>query len=293
MKIEFKKAKREKAKLRLGLTGPSGSGKTWGALLIAKGLGGRIAVLDTEHGSARLYEHLADFDVMEMPPPYRPENFIEVIDAAEKAGYDTLIIDSITHEWSGAGGCLELNDELTRSTYKGNSYQAWGETGARHRRFIDKILQSKLHVIATMRSKTETALQESITGKKQVVKLGMKSEQREGSEYELTTVLDIVHEGHYATASKDRTGLFTDKDPAPITEQTGVMLLNWLNSGAEPEQKKAAEAMPDFDGMIANAVNRVELNAIFQIIPKHLQDSYKTKLNERLNEIKQPKAIEA
>lgn len=291
--MKFQKAKREKAKLRLGLTGPSGSGKTFGALLIAKGLGGKIAVLDTEHGSASLYEHLVEFDVLNLDPPYNPERFIEAIDVAEKAGYDTLIIDSITHEWNGAGGCLELNEDLTKSKYKGNSYQAWSETGTRHRRFLDRILQSGLHIIATMRSKTETAIQESIAGKKQIVKLGMKSEQREGSEYELTTVLDIVHEGHFALASKDRTGLFTDKDPSKITEQTGKMLLDWLNQGSDPVKPPAeSEKTPqlDYDQMIAEATSRIELNAIFQMIPKTLQDDFKPKLNEKLNEIIQARA---
>ncbi len=291
--MEFTKAKREKAKLRLGLTGPSGSGKTYGALLIAKGLGGKIAVLDTEHGSASLYDHLVEFDVLNLDPPYNPERFMKAIEAAENAGYDTLIIDSITHEWIGAGGCLELNEDLTKSKYKGNSYQAWSETGTRHRRFLDRILQSSLHIIATMRSKTETAMQESITGKKQIVKLGMKSEQREGSEYELTTVLDIIHDGHYATASKDRTGLFTDKDPAKITEKTGKDLLEWLNQGSEPVKQvveSVKESQLDYDLMISEAKSRVELNAIFQMIPKQLQDNFKPKLNEKLNEIIQAKA---
>lgn len=289
--MKFQKAKREKAKLRLGLTGPSGAGKTYSALLMAKGLGGKIAVLDTEHGSASLYEQLVDFDVLNLDPPYTPERFIEAIEAAEKAGYDTLIIDSITHEWTGAGGCLELNEELTKSKYKGNSYQAWSETGTRHRRFLDKILQSRLHIIVTMRSKTETAMQESITGKKQIVKLGMKSEQRESSEYEFTTVLDIIHDGHYATASKDRTGLFTDKDPAKITEQTGKDLLEWLNKGVDVEkQHEEPPQAIDFDKMISEATSRIELNAVFQMIPKHQQDDFKPKLNEKLNEIKQARA---
>lgn len=229
--LAFKPAERRKAKLRLALTGPSGAGKTYSALLLAKGIGGKVAVIDTEKGSASLYAHLTPFDVLELPAPYTPERFIEAVRAAEGAGYDILILDSITHEWSGVGGCLELVDEIARAKFKGNSWSAWNEVTPRHRDFLDKLIQSPLHIIATMRSKTETVQTEE-NGRKKVQKLGMKAEQREGSEYEFTTVLDIVHDGHFAIASKDRTGLFADKDPHPITPETGEMLLSWLNSGA-------------------------------------------------------------
>lgn len=230
--MAFTKAVKKKSKLRLALTGPSGSGKTWGALQIAKGIGGRIACIDTEKGSASLYEHLVDFDVMELGAPYTPEAYISAIKEAEKSGYDVLIIDSTSHEWNGPGGCLELVDEIARSKFKGNTWSAWSDMTPRHRAFIDCMLQSNMHIITTGRSKTETAQSES-NGKKTVVKLGMKTEQRDGYEYEMTVVLDIIHDGHFAAASKDRTGLFTG-DPKPITEQTGLMLANWLQAGAEP-----------------------------------------------------------
>ena len=242
--MQFTKAQRHKARLRLGITGPSGSGKTYGALLIAKGLGGKIAVIDTERGSASLYSHLGDFDVLELEPPYTPERFIEAIRAAEAGGYSTLIMDSITPEWNGVGGCLELVDKIANAKFRGNSWSAWNEVTPRHRAFIDALLGSPLHVIATMRSKTETAQTEE-NGRKRVVKLGMKSEQRDGIEYEMTTVLDLTHERHHALASKDRTGLFSG-DPAPLSEDTGRMLLAWLESGVEaapdPEAERAERA---------------------------------------------------
>jgi hypothetical protein len=242
--MKFEKAARKKARLRLALTGPSGSGKTMGALLIAEGIGGKIAVVDTEKGSASLYSepiklgngqtfNPPPFDSMELAPPYAPERFIEAIQAAESAGYDILIIDSITHEWSGSGGCLEINDELAKARFRGNTWSAWNETTPRHRAFLDALLASPMHIIATMRSKTETA-QTDDGNRKKVVKLGMKSEQRDGSEYEFTTVLDIVHDGHYAIASKDRTGLFTDGTPTIISADTGRTLKAWLETGVEP-----------------------------------------------------------
>lgn len=229
--IEFTKAVRKKSKLRLALTGPSGSGKTYSALLIAKGLGGKVAVIDTEHGSASLYADLLNFDTLELTPPYSPERYIAAIQAADKAGYDVLIVDSTTHEWSGSGGCLELNEQTAQAKYRGNTWSAWNETTPRHRKFIDSMLQCNMHVIATGRSKTETSQEDSGNGKKKVVKLGMKTEQRDGFEYEFTCVLDIVHDSHFAVASKDRTGLFGG-DALVINEFTGKALADWLESGA-------------------------------------------------------------
>ncbi|MCG9949141.1 ATP-binding protein [Providencia rettgeri] len=229
--MKFAKALRKKAKLRLALTGPSGSGKTYGALEIAKGLGGKTALIDTEKGSASLYSDRFNFDVLELDPPFTPERFIEAIGAAQEAGYDNLIIDSITHEWSGSGGCLELLDGLAKAKYRGNTWSAWSEITPRHNAFLDAILRSDLHIIATMRSKTETAQVDKGNGKKGVDKLGMKSEQRDGVEYEFTTVLDLNHETHTAMASKDRTGLFSNAEVTQLNELTGKKLMDWLNDG--------------------------------------------------------------
>lgn len=257
--MSFKKAERKKSRLRLGLTGPSGSGKTFGALKIAQGLGGKIAVIDTERGSASLYASWCDFDVLELDPPYTPESFVKAMKEAEEGGYEVLVIDSITHEWSGVGGCLELVDQIAQAKFKGNSWSAWNVVTPRHRAFIDAILRSPMHIIVTMRSKTETAQVEE-NGRKKVVKLGMKSEQRDGFEYEVSVVLDIQHDSNYALPSKDRTGLFAGRDPFKITEATGTMLREWLESGAEPikevlteeqiaDHKAAIEAAADMDAL--------------------------------------------
>lgn len=238
----FKKAERKQAKLRLALSGPSGSGKTTGALLIAKGLGGKIAVLDTERGSASLYADLVDFDTVELGPPYTPERYVEIIHEAEKAGYDTLILDSISHEWNGEGGILQIVDTVARTRLKGNSYMAWNEGTPRHQRFIDAMLASPLHIIATMRSKSVYVETEKANGKKGYEKQGTAPQQRDGLEYEFTAVLDLSIDGNLATASKDRTRLF--RDPLVINEDTGRKLLDWLNSGksfAEQAREKAKE----------------------------------------------------
>lgn len=252
----FKKAERKQAKLRLALAGPSGSGKTYSALLLAQGLGGRIAVLDTEHGSASLYADLVDFDAMELHAPYSPERYIEVIVAAEQAGYDTLIIDSYSHEWTGSGGCLEQNETVAHQKFRGNTWAAWNETTPRHRKLTDKILTSSMHIICTMRSKTETVQGEG----KKILKLGMKSEQRDGTDYEFTVVLDLTHDGHTATASKDRTKLFDQ--PELISADTGARLLAWLNSGLNPEDR-AKEHLVDAIADITNAPDMAALESAY------------------------------
>lgn len=235
--MQFTKAERKKSKLRLALAGPSGSGKTYGALLVAKGLGGKIAVIDTEKGSASLYSDLVDFDVLELEPPYSPSNYVAAVKLAEKCGYDVVIIDSITHEWTGSGGCLEMNEETAKAKYRGNTWSAWSDTKAKHRVFIDALLSCQAHIIVTMRSKTETA-QVEVNGKKQVQKLGMKSEQNDGIEYEFTTVLDLIHDGNFALPSKDRTGLFApDCNPFKLSEDVGRKLAEWLDSGKNPQDE--------------------------------------------------------
>lgn len=223
--MQFIKAERKKSKLRLAIAGVSGSGKTTAALQIARGLGGKVAVIDTENGSSSLYSDRFDFDVLELEAPYTPERFIQAIEVAENAGYDTVIIDSMSHEWVGSGGCLEINDTLGKTKFKGNTFGAWGEVGTRHRNFLEKIVTSKIHVIATVRMKSEYVQE----GKK-VFKVGMKYEMRDNFEYEFTTVFDLSHEGHYAVVSKDRTSIFDDC-PFLITPETGTQLDSWLNSG--------------------------------------------------------------
>lgn len=253
--MTFTKATRKRAKLRLAVGGPSGSGKTTASLRIAKGLGGRIAVIDTERSSASLYSTQFDFDVLDLDPPYTPERFIEAIDAAEAAGYDICIIDSATHVWDGAGGCLEINEKLAVAKYKNNTWSAWSETTPRFRAFIDRLLQSRMHIIITMRSKTETVQ----TSDKKVAKVGMKLEMRSGIEYEFTVVFELEHESHMAVQSKDRTQMFSQ--PQEITERTGQQLKAWLESGEEAppsETEIANKRRQEFSVRFSQSLNTDE-----------------------------------
>lgn len=283
--MQFQKAERKKSKLRLALTGPSGSGKTYGALLVAKGLGRKIAVIDTEKGSAALYSHLVDFDVLDLEPPYTPERYRQAVKLAVENGYGVVIIDSITHEWSGSGGCLELNEETARAKYRGNTWSAWNDTKARHRAFIDDLLACPAHVIVTMRSKTETA-QVEVNGRKQVQKLGMKSEQNDGIEYEFTTVLDLVHDGNFALPSKDRTGLFPpNSDPFKLSENIGQNLAKWLESGVDLEAERLKKAEAHKDKMLEK-INVAETNEKLEEMWKYVNEKF-AEYPQQLSELTQ------
>ncbi len=260
----FRKAERKQAKLRLCLAGPSGSGKTYSSIKIAQGLGGKIAMIDTEHGSGELYAHLADYDVVTLNAPYSPERYIECIKAAEKAGYTVLIIDSLTHAWSGEGGVLEMVDKVSKTSRTGNSYTAWRDVTPWHNKLVEAILTSNLHIITTMRTKTEYVIETNEKGKTTPRKVGMAPVQRDGMEYEFTAVLDLSLDGHFYSASKDRTGLFDGKPDLP-SEKTGKILLEWLNSGKavedkKPEQVSEVEAQSEFNAPLNSDYQLTDLS---------------------------------
>lgn len=262
--MQFNKAERKRSKLRLALCGVSGSGKTTAALRVARGLGGKTALIDTENGSASLYADRFDFDVLELEAPYTPKRFIEAIESAEKAGYDNVIIDSMSHEWVGSGGCLEMNDTL-KAKFKGNSFGAWAEVGKQHIKFLEKIVTSKVHIVATVRMKSEH-VQDDKT--KKVSKVGMKYEMRDDFEYEFTSVFNIDRDSHLALASKDRTSIFGE-DLHNVDEQLGVKLLDWLNSGKN---------------YYMSDENLIELNKKLNDLPDDLQDKVRQKYPNFANE---------
>ena len=228
----LRKATRQKTKLRIGLSGPSGSGKTYSALQLASGLAAwdKIALIDTENGSGDLYSHLGGYHVLPLTAPFTPERYIEAIEACQKAGMEVIILDSATHEWDGIGGCLESNDLIAKTRFKGNTWSAWSVTTPRHQKFIQAIVASPCHVVSTVRSKTDTIQTED----KKVKKVGMKEIQRDGWEYEQTLNFNLDRDGNIAIASNDRTELFSNADPFKITPETGKKLLDWANSGVEP-----------------------------------------------------------
>jgi hypothetical protein len=233
----LRKATRKKAKIRLGLSAVAGGGKTYSGLLIAKGLCGdwsKIAVIDTENGSADLYCHLGDYNVLPLQAPYSPEKYIAAIQDCEKAGMEVIMIDSITHEWDGKGGCLEIVDQITQGSTSKNSYIAWGKVTPRHQAFIEAMLTSQCHIITTVRRKQDYEMTKDEKGKLLVEKAGLKEVTRDGWEYELTVNLQL-DTSHLAKASKDRTGLFMDKPEFKPTEDTGRMIAEWCEDGIDPK----------------------------------------------------------
>jgi hypothetical protein len=283
--MELKKAERQKVKLRIGLSAVSGGGKTYSALLLAKGMVGdwsKIAVIDTENGSASLYAHLGEFLTLQLSAPYSPENYIKAIKVCENAGMEAIIIDSISHEWEGEGGILWLADEAG-----GGFSDAWKKLTPRHELFKQAIIHSKAHVITTVRRKTEYAMQEAQNkaGKtvQKPVKVGLKEVTKEGYEYELTINLNLDLK-HKATCSKDRTGMFMGCDPFTITEATGEKIRAWVESGADlPPAKKPT--LPDAALIkILDRITNGELG-LFEKTDAHfdLTDEQKDKLTKAEN----------
>jgi hypothetical protein len=282
--MQLRKATRQKAKIRLGLSAVAGGGKTYSALLIAKGMCGdwsKVALIDTENGSGDLYCHLGDYNVLSLQAPYAPEKYTEAIKACENAGMEVIIIDSITHEWDGKGGCLEIVDQLTQGSSHKNSYIAWGKVTPRHQAFIDSILQSKCHVITTVRRKQDYEMTKGNDGKIKVEKAGLKEITREGFEYELTVNLELDH-GHHATASKDRTGLFSGKPEFIPSEATGQMIAEWCENGVDPSIE-INEAI----AKLANCNSVDDLKMFKETVSVNVANSeaFKNAGKERMNQI--------
>ena len=224
--MQLQKASRKKAKIKMGLQGPSGSGKTYSSLLIAYGLcndWSKIAVIDSENHSSELYSNLGAYNVLQITPPYTPEKYIEAIHVCEKAEMEVIIIDSITHEWEYI---IEFHASLG-----GNSFTNWHKIGLRHKEFINAMLKSKANIIATTRTKQDYVLNEK-NGRIVPQKVGLKSIQRDGLEYEFTLVFDINMK-NMASASKDRTNLFFNKPETQLSVDTGKMIQQWCNEGAD------------------------------------------------------------
>jgi hypothetical protein len=241
--MKFERAQKKKQKLKIALAGISGSGKTYSALTLAFSMCTKVCVIDTECGSASLYsDHFPAYDVLELSAPYSPTRYIEAISMAEKSGYECIIIDSLSHEWNGAGGCLDMVTQIG-----GNSYTAWKKVTPLHDALIGRMISSQTHIIVTMRTKTAYEISTNDKGKQAPVKVGMAPTQRDGVEYEFTIVFDLDQK-HRFTCSKDRTSIFSHCDiPQPLDDNVGKKILAWLDSGVEAKKEdvKKQEVKPD------------------------------------------------
>jgi hypothetical protein len=268
--MKLQTAQRKRAKIKMGLQGPSGAGKTYSSLLIAYGLcndWNKIAVVDTENHSAELYANLGAFNTLQLSAPFTPEKYMQAIDVCEKAGMEVLVIDSVTHEWENL---LDYHTSL-----QGNSFTNWGRVTPRHNEFVRKILQSSMHIISTIRTKQDYVLNER-NGKMVPEKVGLKTVQRDGLEYEFTLVFDIDMKNH-AIASKDRTGLFFGQPEQKLSVETGKQINDWCNSGA-------AITVDDVSRRIGDVISIQELLSLYQQYPQ-FKEVLKPEFEQRKRQI--------
>jgi len=232
--MSFSKAKKENIKLKMGVFGPSGSGKTYSSLSIATGMGDKIALIDSEHGSSRRLADQFDFDVCCVGGNFSVDEYIQKIMGADRFGYDVLILDSITHVWEVL---VSKVDSLAESRYGGNTMAAWSKGTQVQNRFVDAIKSCNCHVIATMRSKTEWVIDKDDRGKTRIQKLGLTPKQRSGIEYEFDLLMELS-QNHVGTISKDRSGSFQGLVVDRPNKDFGEKLLDWCVT-----KKKSSEAL--------------------------------------------------
>jgi len=230
----FQKATRQGRKARIALSGPSGSGKTYTALGVASAFG-KVAVIDTENGSASLYSDIFDFDVMTMTPPFDPRRVPKGIEAAAEAGYDVLVIDSLSPFWAGTGGTLDLVDQTKARSRSNDGFGAWREVTPIQQGMVDSIIQSPIHILVTLRVKQAYEIQRDDKGKSKVVKLGLEPVQRDMLEYEFDVVGEIDMQ-HRLVVSKSRMSGLADTLIAEAGVELGERIRDWLNPEPEVEE---------------------------------------------------------
>jgi len=248
MAIQAKKAVKYQIKVKIALMGPSGSGKTYSALRLAGGMGPRTLLGNTEADRGYLYADIFNYDIWSLTAPYTPESYIELIDYAEKEGYDTLIIDSGTHEWSGRGGLLEVHGNMP-----GNSYTNWAKITPRHNAFVDKILYSKVNIIVCLRGKDVYVMTENEKGRQAPKKEGLGADMRANFEYEMMATLMIDQQSHVAMAMKDNTKLFENRFEV-LTEDHGRLLMQWANNGVAVQQPNWAQMQYQYQPQYSQSV---------------------------------------
>jgi len=187
--VTFRPAIRENVNLILGLIGPSGGGKTFSAMRLAAGIcgtGRRFAVIDTEAGRAKHYAERFQFDHADLMPPFRPDTYLAAIQAADKAGYPAIVVDSCSHEWSGEGGILDWQEEeLERSVKRAmerrqnaSEYDlreafkmsSWIKPKRSHKEMVSRLLQIRAQLILCFRAEEKVKMVEvSENGKKKTV----------------------------------------------------------------------------------------------------------------------------
>lgn len=290
MSIVLRKAERVKAPLKISLSGTSGSGKSYSALLMARGMASnwdKVVVVDTENGSADLYGHLGDYNVISLKAPFTPDKYIEAIRAAENAEMEVIILDSITHVWNGQGGLLEYQSAI------GGRYQDWAKTTPLYQKWLAAILQSPCDVICTIRKKTHYEVSQD-NGKIKIEKKGMDDQIRDGFEYEVTVALSLQQNNMTdLSLVKDRTGLFKKGgQDFVITEDTGKALKDWKESGKVDYTRTKEAIMEELKRLGNEPKSRDEVMAIIKANTGYeLVESNYTKILQTLMGMKNPESV--
>ena len=241
--LRFRKAIKRDAKLRFAVCGPSGSGKTYTLLALAAELGGPIAVVDTEHGSASKYADIFEFDVLELDS-YDPLRLIEIIDYAVANQYRVLVIDSLSHFWMGKDGELEKVDRAARRMQTPNGFAAWKQVTPIHNALIDKIISAPIHILTSMRAKTEWVLErDDRSGKTVPRKVGLAPVMRDGIEYEFDICGDLDQENTLLITKTRCPKLASGIFPKPGKELADV-LKEWLRTIPSQDPEPASKHAP-------------------------------------------------
>jgi hypothetical protein len=248
MPREFKasKAVRARVPLLVGLYGPSGCGKTLSALRLAKGMGGKIYMLDTE--AKRGLHYAKDFDYQHVPfePPYSPSDYADALTYCKKQGADVVIIDSASHLHEGPGGMLEMHaDELARMGGKDSmNFTAWIKPKRQLVQFVQHLLRFDMNFIFCFRAKEKL----KIRPREQPVNMGWMPIMPDELPYEMTVnALLLPGAGGVPTWKSDMPGehvmvklpgwaramLTSGK---PFDEDMGRQLAQWA-AGDEPPAK--------------------------------------------------------
>jgi hypothetical protein len=285
--FRVEKAERTKVPLKVAFISPSGDGKTFSSLRLATGMAteleringkkAKILLGNTERGRGRYYADQFDYDIADLESPFSPQLYIDLIDYAEQAGYDILILDSTSPEWEGIGGCLDQVDKITKGNQSRNR-EAWKVVTPQHDAFINKIVTSNIHIIATMRGKDQWVADKNEKGKTEANKIALGAKQRDNFEYEFTCVFTLTNT--IATQHKDNTHLFDSRPPKQLDENDGELLVKWANSGKavapvvnrNPEVLDSVaikDAISEIDSLIkVKVADGVEKKDIAEVIKK-------------------------
>lgn len=276
MTFEIKKATRKAIPAIICLYGKSGGGKTYSALKLAQGLIGKdkICVIDTENGRASHYADEFDFDVIDLNPPFSPARYIEAIKTAQNAGYKAIVIDSISHEWEGTGGCLEMAEGKT-------GLQAWAKPKAEHRKMMNMLLQSKSHIIFCARAKDDLE-QVKINGKTEIVNKGIIPIQEKNFPFEMLITFHMFEKGKVKIEKCIKgleSSLIIDNF---INENHGKIIANWIDKGESVDLEfKRLEAEAREEAM--KGVNAI--TNWFKSLSQDKQTLFNVKLKKELNNI--------